>query len=67
MAYMAAMTVVEDIRAALATGRRTPLSMVSGITEERAEELVGAIRADRDRSPSGAVDGDRTRIISLEG
>lgn len=41
----------EQVRAALDAGRRRPLSSMPGITAERAEELVAAIRADRDSQP----------------
>lgn len=38
-------------RAALAAGRQSALSRTKGITAERADELVSAIRTDRDARP----------------
>lgn len=46
-----ALRTAEQIRAGLAVGRRTFLSRATGITAERAEELVNAIRTDRDARP----------------
>ncbi|MHB8437470.1 MAG: hypothetical protein ACYDC0_16680 [Acidimicrobiales bacterium] len=41
----------EEIRAAIAAGRQRPISRGAGITVDRADELVSAIRADRDLRP----------------
>ncbi|HVB04865.1 MAG TPA: type II toxin-antitoxin system Phd/YefM family antitoxin [Acidimicrobiales bacterium] len=41
----------EHTRALLEAGRRRELSRASGITADRADELVSAIRTDRDARP----------------
>lgn len=46
-----ALRTADQTRAALAAGRCSPLSRATGITAERADELVSAIRTDRDTRP----------------
>ena len=46
-----AMRTADQTRVALAAGRRSALSCTTGITAERADELVSAIRTDRDAQP----------------
>jgi len=47
-----ALAAAAQTRAALAAGRKRPLEIASrGISAERADELVGAIRSDRDARP----------------
>lgn len=43
-----AFSAAERTRMALSIGGRSPLSLVQGITADRAEELVSSIRTDRD-------------------
>ena len=47
-----ALRAAEQTLAVLADGRRRSLSHTAVITAERADELVAAVRADRDESPS---------------
>jgi len=46
-----ALRAAEQTRSRLAAGRRSGLSRAAGITVDRAEELVSAIRTDRDVRP----------------
>lgn len=46
-----ALRTAEQTRALLETGRRSALSRATGITADRADELVSAIRTDRDARP----------------
>jgi prevent-host-death family protein len=46
-----ALRTADQTRAALAAGRRSALSCATGITTDRADELVRAIRRDRDALP----------------
>ncbi|MHB1640997.1 MAG: type II toxin-antitoxin system Phd/YefM family antitoxin [Candidatus Dormibacteria bacterium] len=46
-----ALRTADQTRASLAAGRRSALSCTKGITADRADELVSAIRTDRDAGP----------------